>query len=252
MIELRNISKRFDLKSVLDRIDLSFESQQTHVLLGSSGCGKSTLLRIIMGLLWPDSGDIRIDGDELTHKNRDSLIRGIGYVIQDGGLFPHLTAQDNVTLPAQVLGKKAGWDSPRVAQRLSELSTLVGLEPEILLHYPAELSGGQRQRVGLMRALMLDPPILLLDEPLSALDPIVRSSLRMQLKTIFNRLSKTVLLVTHDLDEAAFFGDTITLMRDGKIEQHGTLSELAQHPASPFVTEFINAQRPTEWLKEIA
>lgn len=252
MIELRNISKRFGLKTVLNNIHLDFASHRTHVLLGSSGCGKSTLLQIMMGLVWPETGKVLVHGEELMPKNRSKLIRQIGYVIQDGGLFPHLTARENAILPAKVLARKEGWNPARIAQRVSELCSLMDLEPDVLMRYPSELSGGQRQRVGLMRALMLDPPLLLLDEPLSALDPIVRSSLRVQLKTIFSRLEKTVLLVTHDLDEAAYFGDTITLMRDGKIEQHGTLSELALRPASPFVTEFINAQKPTTWLKEIA
>lgn len=252
MIELRDISKRFGSKSVLKQIDLTFESNLTHVLLGSSGCGKSTLLRIIMGLTWSDSGDVLIHGTRLTPQNRDGLARAIGYVIQDGGLFPHYTAEENASLPAKVLGKKGGWDQSRIQKRLTELSALMDLEPSILKSYPSQLSGGQRQRVGLMRALMLDPPLLLLDEPLSALDPVVRSTLRAQLKTIFNALKKTVVLVTHDLDEAAFLGDTVTLMRDGKIEQSGTLSDLALNPASPFVTEFINAQKPTQWLREIA
>lgn len=252
MIELRDISKRFDSKTVLERIDLTFDPHQTHVLLGSSGCGKSTLLRIIMGLIWPDTGQVVVNGTQLTHKTRNHLIRQIGYVIQEGGLFPHLNAEENAILPAKVMAKKDGWNPARIHTRLSELAALVDLEPSLLKRYPTELSGGQRQRVGLMRALMLDPPFLLLDEPLSALDPIVRSALRAQLKAIFNRLRKTVLLVTHDLDEAAFLGDTITLMHNGKIEQYGSLSDLTLKPASSFVSEFINAQRPTQWLREIA
>jgi osmoprotectant transport system ATP-binding protein len=251
MIELHNVSKRFDTKTVLDRIDLHLATSRTHVLLGISGCGKSTLLRIIMGLTSPDSGRILIAGTELTAQNQPELVQRIGYVIQDGGLFPHLTAENNVTLLAKVLGENRGWGDARIRSRLAELASLVGFEPSILKRYPKELSGGQRQRVALMRALMLDPPLLLLDEPLGALDPIVRSALRNELKAIFNRLGKTVLIVTHDLDEAAFFGHTITLMHDGRIEQHGELGELAQKPASPFVTEFINAQKPSRWFQEI-
>jgi osmoprotectant transport system ATP-binding protein len=252
MVVLHEVSKRFGSKSVLEKINLAFAQHQTHVLLGSSGCGKSTLLRIMMGLTLPDTGEVSIDGTRLTSQNRDSITPRIGYVIQDGGLFPHLTAEDNAALPIKALGMKNSWDKRRIRARMAELASLVGFECGILKRYPSELSGGQRQRVGLMRALMLDPPLLLLDEPLSALDPIVRSALRAQLKDIFNKLKKTVVLVTHDLDEAAFFGDTVTLMREGKIEQHGTLSELALKPASSFVTEFIHAQKPTKWLQELA
>jgi osmoprotectant transport system ATP-binding protein len=179
------------------------------------------------------------------------MVRRIGYVIQDGGLFPHLSAADNVILPAKILPKNTQWDTAHVQERLHELSSLVGLEFSMLDRFPRELSGGQRQRVSLMRALILDPTILLLDEPLGALDPIVRSALRAELKAIFSKLKKTVLIVTHDLDEAAFFGHSITLMREGRIEQHGELKTLALKPASPFVTEFIRAQEPSQWLREI-
>lgn len=251
MIELHEISKCFDSKTVLNGINLTLSRSNTHVLIGSSGCGKSTLLRIIMGLTWPDTGKVLIGGTSLDNRNQRDLVRQIGYVIQEGGLFPHFTAADNVVLMARVLGEDSGWTKVRIRERLDELAALVGFEPDILKRYPKELSGGQRQRVSLMRALMLDPPLLLLDEPLGALDPIVRSGLRNDLKDIFNRLEKTVLIVTHDLDEASFFGHTITLMRDGRIEQHGELSELALKPASAFVTEFINAQKPSQWLRQL-
>ncbi len=251
MIELKGISKRFDAKAILDGIDLSLATKQTHVLIGSSGCGKSTLLRVIMGLIWPDSGEVIIDSTALTGRNRRSLVQQIGYVIQEGGLFPHLTAEDNVTLLARVLGRESGWDRERIGARVAELCALVGFEPVILKRYPKELSGGQRQRVSLMRALMLDPSFLILDEPMGALDPLVRAGLRNELKSIFNRLGKTVLLVTHDLDEAAFFGHSIILMRDGRIEQQGEFSELVLKPVSSFVAEFINAQKPSQWLRQI-
>jgi osmoprotectant transport system ATP-binding protein len=163
----------------------------------------------------------------------------MGYVVQDGGLFPHLTAQANAALLARYLG----WIEQRVNARLTELSQLTHFPAEGLNRYPIQLSGGQRQRVSLMRALMLDPEVLLLDEPLGALDPIVRSDLQMDLRRIFRALGKTVILVTHDLSEAGFFGDRIVLLRDGQIVQQGTLAELTQTPADPFVTRFINAQR---------
>jgi osmoprotectant transport system ATP-binding protein len=167
------------------------------------------------------------------------LRRHIGYVIQDGGLFPHLTARKNVLLMSQHLGR------PReeMEGRVAELCTLTRFPPDALDRYPGELSGGQRQRVGLMRALALSPELLLLDEPLGALDPLVRAALQKDLKDVFQRLKQTAILVTHDLAEAAFLGDHIVLMNEGRVVQQGTLAELRDHPADPFVTEFINAQR---------
>ena len=163
----------------------------------------------------------------------------MGYVVQDGGLFPHLTAHGNVTLMAHYLG----WNARRIETRLAELTELTRFPDDGLTRYPTQLSGGQRQRVSLMRALMLEPDVLLLDEPLGALDPIIRSELQTDLRRIFQALAKTVLLVTHDLSEAGFFGDLIVLLRDGKIVQQGRLADLLGTPADPFVTRFINAQR---------
>jgi osmoprotectant transport system ATP-binding protein len=163
----------------------------------------------------------------------------MGYVIQEGGLFPHLTVRDNVTVMARYLRRDASW----IDYRISELAQLARLPEEMMSRFPAELSGGQRQRVSLMRALMLDPDLLLLDEPLGALDPMIRYQLQQELKTIFAQLGKTVVMVTHDIAEAAFFGHTLVLMRDGRIVQTGPFKELAQSPAEPFVEEFITAQR---------
>jgi osmoprotectant transport system ATP-binding protein len=162
----------------------------------------------------------------------------MGYVVQDGGLYPHLTAFDNVALAAEA----QRWPRPRIAARVGELAELAGLDGDMLRRHPRELSGGQRQRVGLMRALVLDPPILLLDEPLGALDPIVRAELQEQLGRLFARLAKTVVLVTHDIREAARLGHTITLLTAGRVVQHGTFADLAERPASPFVTQFLTAQ----------
>ena len=209
------------------------------MLIGPSGCGKSTLLRLMIGLITPDTGRVIIGDTPLTPQNAETERHAIGYVIQDGGLFPHLTASRNVSLLAQYLGKR----SDEIQPRLSELAQMVQLPEESLSRYPAKLSGGQRQRVGLMRALMLDPPLLLLDEPLGALDPITRSELQTQLKDIFAKLNKTVVLVTHDMGEAAYFGDTIILMRAGKIVQSGTLDDLLHRPSEQYVTDFIRAQR---------
>lgn len=239
MIELREISKRYGERQVVAPTNLSFAPSVTTVLIGPSGCGKSTLLRIVLGLVAADSGAVLIDDQTLSAANIADLRHRIGYVIQDGGLFPHLSAHDNIALLARYLG----WDDERVQARVTALCELTQLERALLEFYPSQLSGGQRQRVGLMRALMLDPPVLLLDEPLGALDPLVRSELQRQLKAIFARLKKTVVLVTHDMNEAAFLGDSIVLMRAGSVVQQGGIDDLLQRPAAPFVGEFIGAQR---------
>ncbi len=246
MIELQNVSKSFGTKVALDDLSTRFERGRTHVLLGSSGCGKSTILRLILGLLTPSSGVVRIDGRPMEAATRRELLERMGYVVQDGGLFPHLTARRNVTLAAET----RLWERDRVEARLDELARLVGLDEATLRLHPNELSGGQQQRVSLMRALMLDPPVLLLDEPLGSLDPIVRADLQQQLKEIFTPLGKTVILVTHDIGEAAVFGHTITLMTIGRIVQQGTFEDLSVRPASEFVTTFLNAQKPPPDMKE--
>lgn len=240
MVRLEGIQKRFDGIRAVESLVLELSPERTLALIGPSGCGKTTLLRLIAGLITPDSGRVLIDGTEMTPATARRLRRAIGYVIQEGGLFPHLTARQNVALAA----KPAGWAAERLRDRIRELADLVRLLPDALERYPAQLSGGQKQRVGLMRGLLLDPDLLLLDEPLAALDPMVRSQLQEDLKRIFQALRKTVLLVTHDMGEAAFLGDEIALMRDGRVVQRGAFSDLVRHPAEPFVTEFIRAQRP--------
>jgi osmoprotectant transport system ATP-binding protein len=209
------------------------------VLIGPSGCGKSTLLRLIIHLIEPDSGSIELDGTPVTPDNVDALRRRIGYVIQEGGLFPHLTARANVLLMARYIGES----DEETRSRLQELCELTRFSQSLLSRYPLELSGGQRQRVSLMRALMLSPELLLLDEPLGALDPLVRASLQKDLKEIFARLGQTVLFVTHDMAEAIYFADEIVLMNEGRIVQKGAMNDLRESPADPFVSEFINAQR---------
>ncbi len=239
MLELNNISKTYDKTIALVPLDLSVPTGKTTVLIGQSGCGKSTLLRIIMGLIQPDTGSVDFEGVPMTVKNTLTLRHKMGYVIQDGGLFPHLTAFKNVSLMARHLG----WQEGRIKSRIKELADLTRFPFAGLERFPAQLSGGQRQRVSLMRALMLDPDLLLLDEPLAALDPMIRSGLQGELKHIFQSLGKTVVIVTHDMGEAVFFGDLIVLMRDGLIVQQGSFRQLVQEPADTFVTEFINAQR---------
>lgn len=245
MIHVENVSKSYRGKQVLAPVTLTVEAGDTHVLVGQSGSGKSTLLRLIMGLIPPDQGTVRINGETLTVDNARRLRHSIGYVIQDGGLFPHLTGAENVTL----LARHLGWDAKRVGIRLDELAELVHFPKDGLERYPLQLSGGQRQRVGVMRALMLDPPVLLMDEPLGALDPLIRARLQSDLKEIFERLRKTVVIVTHDISEAAYLGDRISVMRDGHILQTGTLAELLHTPADPYVSEFISAQRPRVGLE---
>jgi osmoprotectant transport system ATP-binding protein len=239
MLEVRRVVKRFAGRTALGPIDLVARAGENTVLIGPSGCGKSTLLRLLNGLLEPDAGSVHFDGDPVSRANALQVRRRMGYVIQDGGLFPHLTARGNASLLAGYLG----WTGQRIGQRVAELAGLVRLPEDLLDRFPAQLSGGQRQRVSLMRALMLDPEVLLLDEPMGALDPIVRSELQEDLRAVFRSLGKTVVLVTHDIGEAWFFGDVLVLLKDGTIAQQGTLDDLMDRPADPFVTRFLNAQR---------
>jgi osmoprotectant transport system ATP-binding protein len=219
-------------------MDLDLRAGETAVLLGQSGCGKSTLLRILMGLVRPDTGSVRLAGTSITAVNGEELRRRMGYVIQDGGLFPHLSGEDNVLLLARHLGREA-----EARAYLRELLTLTKLPHDCLERYPCQLSGGQRQRVSLLRALVLKPEIVLLDEPLGALDPMIRSELQEDLRRVFRALGQAVLLVTHDLGEAEFFGDTVLLMRGGRVVQRGPFDDLLTRPADSFVTRFVQAQR---------
>ncbi len=240
MLQLVGVSKSYGDTPALSPTDLTIVKGQTTVLIGPSGCGKSTLLRLMAGLLQADSGVVSFEGVPITPANAREIRRRIGFVVQDGGLFPHLTARGNVTLMARHLG----WDRTRMEERLAELMALNRFPGKLLDHYPVQLSGGQRQRVSLMRALMLDPALLLLDEPLGALDPLIRSELQADLRGIFQALHKTVVLVTHDLGEAGYLGDTLVLMQTGRIVQQDTFEKLIHTPANEFVTRFINAQRP--------
>jgi osmoprotectant transport system ATP-binding protein len=238
-IELEACLKVYGKVPAVDSVSLAVPQGLTTVLIGPSGCGKSTLLRLVVGLIRPDSGRILFDGTEILPEVVPALRRRMGYVIQEGGLFPHLDAADNVTLMARHLK----WDGPRIEDRLRKLAEIARFPTDGLTRFPAQLSGGQRQRVSLMRALMLDPDVLLLDEPLAALDPMIRADLQTDLKVIFQELNKTVVLVTHDMGEAAFFGDLIVLLREGKIVQTGRIDEFFHAPSDPFVSRFINAQR---------
>jgi osmoprotectant transport system ATP-binding protein len=223
----------------VDDVSLCVAAGETVTLIGPSGCGKSTLLKLAAGLVWPQQGAVVVADRKLAPDNVVEMRHRIGYVIQSGGLFPHLSAAANVTLAARYLQRDRRW----IEERVVELAELVQLPREALDRFPNNLSGGQRQRVSLMRALMLDPAVLLLDEPLGALDPMVRHGLQEDLRRLFKRLGKSVLLVTHDMAEAAFFSRNIVLMREGKIVQRGTYQDLTESPAEEFVRDFVKAQR---------
>jgi osmoprotectant transport system ATP-binding protein len=239
MIKLRSVSKTFGAIVVLHETNLDVPTGETTVLIGPSGCGKSTILKLIMGLIEPTGGTIEIDGERVTRANILHLRRRIGYVIQEGGLFAHLTARQNVLLMAKHLKEPV----ERMEPRLIELCELTHFPEDALRRYPVELSGGQRQRVSLMRALMLKPSVLLLDEPFGALDPMVRARLQDELKEIFKRLQQTILMVTHDMAEAGFLANRIVLLNEGRVVQSGTLDDLRIRPASEFVRDFLHAQR---------
>jgi osmoprotectant transport system ATP-binding protein len=233
-------ARTFDARSTVGPIDLEVARGKTTVLLGPSGCGKTTLLRMLIGLAKPDDGRVEVLGEALDEERLPSVRRRMGYLIQEGGLFPHLSARQNVCLLAQHVGR----DPAFIDAQVERLSTLARLDPQLLQKLPSELSGGQRQRVALVRALMLEPELLLLDEPLGALDPMVRVELQEDLRAAFRTLETSVVMVTHDLAEAAFFADTLVLLHEGKIAQRGSLDDLERTPASPFVERFLSAHRP--------
>ena len=238
MLEFRGVSKSFDGTIVVHPFDLSIEPGEVVVLLGPSGCGKTTILRMVAGLVAPTTGQITVDSIPLSNQTVSAVRRKLGYVIQEGGLFPHLTAVENVTL----MPRHDGWPRKKVDERLTQLVQMTQFPTNGLDRYPNELSGGQRQRLSLMRALFLDPRILLLDEPLGALDPLIRAGLQRDLNDVFSRTAATVLLVTHDLVEAGRFADRVCVMNAGRIVQQGPFSEILENPGDEFVREFVSSQ----------
>jgi osmoprotectant transport system ATP-binding protein len=215
------------------------------VLIGPSGCGKTTTMRIVNRLIEPTSGRIVVEGQDVTRADPVALRRRIGYVIQQVGLFPHMTIAENVATVPQLLG----WPADRIARRVEEMLSLVGLEPgQFLARHPRHLSGGQRQRVGVARALAADPPVLLMDEPFGAVDPIVRAGLQSELLAILRRLAKTVIFVTHDIDEAVRMGDLIAIMKDGQLVQCDSPERLLSQPKNAFVADFVGADRALKRL----
>ncbi|NNM74193.1 ABC transporter ATP-binding protein [Enterovirga aerilata] len=242
MIRLEDIEKRFpgQARPAVDGIELEVPAGETCVLIGPSGCGKTTTLRMVNRLIEPSAGRILVEGEDIAGADPVRLRRRIGYVIQGVGLFPHLTVGDNVATVPRLLA----WPASRVAARVDEMLSLVGLEPgEFRDRRPGSLSGGQRQRVGVARALAADPPVMLMDEPFGAVDPVVRARLQRDVAEILRRLGKTVLMVTHDIDEAVRMGDRVAIMRDGRIVQCDRPERLLAAPAEPFVADFVGADR---------
>jgi osmoprotectant transport system ATP-binding protein len=247
MIRLENVSKTFRgaPRPAVERLDLDVPGGTTCVLIGPSGCGKTTTMRIVNRLIEPDQGRIVVEGQDVTRSDAVELRRRIGYVIQQVGLFPHMTIAQNVATVPQLLG----WPAERIARRVDEMLSLVGLEPAQFLHrHPRHLSGGQRQRVGVARALAADPPVMLMDEPFAAVDPIVRAGLQAELLGILRRLAKTVIFVTHDIDEAIRMGDLIAVMKDGKVVQCAAPAELLAAPKDSFVADFVGTDRALKRL----
>ncbi|HTU26005.1 MAG TPA: ATP-binding cassette domain-containing protein [Pirellulales bacterium] len=238
MLNFNAVSKAFNGTTVVHPFGLAIETGEVVVLLGPSGSGKTTILRMVAGLVLPTGGQITVDSLPLNSQTISTVRRKLGYVIQEGGLFPHLTGIENVTLMA----RHEGWARKRIEDRLAELVEMTQFPESGLSRYPNELSGGQRQRLSLMRALFLSPKILLLDEPLGALDPLIRAGLQRDLSRIFKRSGATVLVVTHDLVEASRLADRVCVMNAGRIVQQGRFAEILEKPSDDFVREFISSQ----------
>lgn len=250
MIRFEGASKIFpgQARPAVDAIDLEIPSGETCVLIGPSGCGKTTTLRMVNRLIEPSAGRILLDGMDVIEADPVLLRRRIGYVIQGVGLFPHLTVGDNIATVPRLLA----WPAARIATRVAEMLSLVGLDPgEFRDRRPASLSGGQRQRVGVARALAADPPVMLMDEPFGAVDPVVRARLQGEFAEILRRLGKTVIMVTHDIDEAIRMGDRVAIMREGRIVQYDKPERLLAAPADAFVADFVGAERGLKRLSLI-
>ncbi|MBT8495281.1 MAG: ABC transporter ATP-binding protein [Deltaproteobacteria bacterium] len=234
MIELQEVYKTYGAKTIIDSLTLRVDEHELMVLLGESGCGKTTTLKMINRLVEPTSGRIRIADQDVRDRDPVELRRGIGYVIQGVGLFPHLSVAENIAIVPGLLG----WSAGRIARRVEELLSLVELE-NLGGRYPAQLSGGQRQRVGVARALAAEPRVMLMDEPFGALDPITRESLQRELRTLHRRLGLTTVLVTHDMMEALVLADRVAVMREGRIVQLDAPRKLLTEPADDYVAELM-------------
>ena len=251
LIKFTNICKLYGNNAVVDQLNLEVNPGELVTLIGASGCGKTTTLKMVNRIIEPSSGQIYVNGENILHQDPVELRRGIGYVIQQIGLFPNMTIAENIA----VVGKLLHWSKARMAERAEELLRMVDMEPAVYMNrYPKELSGGQQQRIGVLRALAADPAIILMDEPFGALDPITREQLQNEFKSIQTKLHKTILFVTHDMDEAMKMADNIVLMRDGKIVQAASPDEMLRNPADEYVVSFIGMSRslrsPDEVLVE--
>lgn len=236
MIEIDRLSKRYDDFVAVDSVSLDIPDGQFTVLLGPSGSGKTTLLRMLNRMATPTSGTVRLDSVDLGTEKPENLRRRMGYVIQNTGLFPNMTVRRNVGTVPRLLG----WDRARTRARADEMLELVGLDPNVYASkLPSQLSGGEAQRVGVARALAADPPIILMDEPFGAVDPITRTRLQLELKSLHERLRKTIVFVTHDIDEAVLLADRIVLLRRGVLQQYASAEELWKRPANEFVRDFF-------------
>ena len=240
MIEFRHVSKDFHGKVVLSDISMEIPTGELTVLIGPSGCGKTTTLKMINRLLSPSSGEIWIDGKNIETLDKVQLRRRIGYVIQQGGLFPHMTIRENI----EIIARLAKGDPQAISRKTDQLMEMVDLDPaEYLDRYPTELSGGQQQRIGVIRALANDPEVVLFDAPFSALDPVTRSSLQDELVSMHEKMGKTMVFVTHDMDEAIKIADRICIMRNGHILQFDTPEQILKHPADDFIASFVGTER---------
>jgi osmoprotectant transport system ATP-binding protein len=236
MIEITDLTKSYGDFTAVDGVSLSVPAGQLTVLLGPSGSGKTTLLRMVNRMIEPSSGTVRVDGEDVSAMRPETLRRSMGYVIQNTGLFPNMTIRRNVATVPRLLG----WERRRTDERVDEMLTLVGLDPDVYASkWPSQLSGGEAQRVGVARALAADPPILLMDEPFGAVDPLTRERLQGEMKNLQAKLKKTTLFVTHDIEEAVLLADRIALLRDGRLQQYSTPEAMWREPANPFVRDFF-------------
>lgn len=247
MIKAENLIRKFGNSIAVNDISFEVKEGENLILLGTSGCGKTTTLRMINRLIAPDSGTIFLDGVDISTRQPEELRRGIGYVLQNHGLFPHYTVAENIAIVPRLLK----WKNEDIRKRADELFQKLNLDPVLADKYPAALSGGQQQRVGLARSLMVNPPVLLMDEPFGALDNLTRISIRKEFKALDELIKKTVVMVTHDVQEAFEMGDRICLMDKGEIKQIGTPEDLLFNPANDFVADFFKEQRLQLELKSV-
>ena len=249
MIILKDVCKSYGEIKAVDHLNMEISEGETCVLLGKSGCGKSTTLRMINALIQPTSGEIYVDGKNVNSYAKEALRRSIGYAVQSVGLFPYMNVEKNISVVPQLLK----WNKKKIKDRVEELLEMVGLEPDVYIHkYPSELSGGEAQRVGVARALAADPPIILMDEPFGAVDPINRDRLQKEFLKIQNKLHKTIVFVTHDIEEAVRMGDKIAVMEKGVLQNYDTPERIMLGEHSEFVKEFLGRDYPLKLLSRFS